>query len=491
MAEVSNGMARVSAPALEPINRRHQGPPTLSRAARASSRPSAVSPPDPWTRRGCSTGPSPSPERLGDEDGGSTSRSRTVETDRHPGRGQGLRSPWPPRWGVSDSTRPRRNLFAPATGAELAPQLDARPPRTAGTAGASLTIYAFKVSILRKVPTRDRPPVSDLGRSWLTPPESAGPKAAAQAETFCKVHAPPTYGTPLPQRAPWNTNGPIAYPLQQHIRSESPRWIEVRQVPAPWKAVRGSAVPDRATVAYVDDNRAPGRAFGHVPALHRAHGEITTPRRPPPRPRGPRACILVLTGGRDLEAEGHQPSAWTAIPSTRSTAARARKPERADFSPAPQRRFVGEPIAFNRGPPRQAKDAAELIEVDIDDLPVHKAPAEGARRSIPRRRANHRFEYGKGDREATEAAQSPAAAHVVTVDVHTTRVIVNSMFNAGAACRARRQPPAHFCSTGRASWSTKKRLARMLGLRPGRLRRDHARRGGGFGMNASTTPMTS
>jgi carbon-monoxide dehydrogenase large subunit len=94
-------------------------------------------------------------------------------------------------------------------------------------------------------------------------------------------------------------------------------------------------------------------------------------------------------------------------------------------------RFVGQPVAFVVAETlAQAKDAAELIEVDYDPLPavvtVDQAAAEGAQPVWDDNPGNEAFFHEVGDPAATEAAFAKAA-HVVTHRIVINRVTTNSM----------------------------------------------------------------
>jgi carbon-monoxide dehydrogenase large subunit len=120
--------------------------------------------------------------------------------------------------------------------------------------------------------------------------------------------------------------------------------------------------------------------------------------------------------------------------------------KKADGSPmfAPQRpalvidrvRYVGDPLAMVVAETlNQAKDAAELIEVDYDPLPSVTATAEAARPDAPRvwdenpDNISHLFE--RGDRRATEAAFA-RADHIVRRRYPITRVHAQYMEPRGA-----------------------------------------------------------
>ena len=90
-------------------------------------------------------------------------------------------------------------------------------------------------------------------------------------------------------------------------------------------------------------------------------------------------------------------------------------------------RHVGEPVAMIVAETMQAaRDAAEAILLEIDDLPVHVALEIGGVAIHAEAPDNLAFDWALGDADATRAAIA-AAAHVVTAQVFDNRVIVNAM----------------------------------------------------------------
>ncbi|MEM1161494.1 MAG: xanthine dehydrogenase family protein molybdopterin-binding subunit, partial [Pseudomonadota bacterium] len=98
-------------------------------------------------------------------------------------------------------------------------------------------------------------------------------------------------------------------------------------------------------------------------------------------------------------------------------------------------RYVGEPVAcIVAETVDQAKDAAELIDVDYDDLPVVTnmvdAMADGAVQLHEEAAGNICYDWGIGKREETEAAL--AAAHrIVTMQAVNNRIHVAPMETRG------------------------------------------------------------
>ena len=94
-------------------------------------------------------------------------------------------------------------------------------------------------------------------------------------------------------------------------------------------------------------------------------------------------------------------------------------------------RYVGEPVALIVAQSEYiAQDAAELIEIEYQDLPVlvtaHDAAANGAVRVHDEVPDNLAFDYEYGNRESTKPGFTQAA-HVVRVELHAQRISGNPM----------------------------------------------------------------
>ena len=90
-------------------------------------------------------------------------------------------------------------------------------------------------------------------------------------------------------------------------------------------------------------------------------------------------------------------------------------------------RFVGEAVAVVFADSlSQARDAAERIVLDIEDLAVKLDLAPGGVALHEGVTDNTAFDWGIGDRDATDAAFA-AADHVVSLEVPDSRVIINTM----------------------------------------------------------------
>ena len=94
-------------------------------------------------------------------------------------------------------------------------------------------------------------------------------------------------------------------------------------------------------------------------------------------------------------------------------------------------RYVGQAVAVVLAETKnQARDAAEAVAVDYEELPavvdVRDAIAEGAPQLHPEAPGNRVFEWSIGDKDATDAALSNAA-HIVSMDITNNRLVPNPM----------------------------------------------------------------
>ena len=127
-----------------------------------------------------------------------------------------------------------------------------------------------------------------------------------------------------------------------------------------------------------------------------------------------------------------------------------------------------------------AKDAAEAIMLEIDDLPAYVDLAVGGDQIHPEAPDNLAFDWGMGDEQATQAAIA-SAAHVVTTEVFDNRVIVNSMEPRGCYAEVT-DGRLHVAFNGQGVWGTKRDLAYHFDLPEDDIRVTNPDVGGGFGM---------
>ncbi len=132
-------------------------------------------------------------------------------------------------------------------------------------------------------------------------------------------------------------------------------------------------------------------------------------------------------------------------------------------------RHVGEAVAVVLAETlAQARDAAELIEVDYNDLPAAHS-TRGARQEpevhpeiAP---GNLAFDWAFGDEAATKAAFE-SAAHVVELPLVNNRVIAMPMEPRGAYAEWDGRK-LHVATNGQGVWNLKRELGQKLGLGQG------------------------
>ncbi|MEX3014289.1 xanthine dehydrogenase family protein molybdopterin-binding subunit [Gymnodinialimonas hymeniacidonis] len=166
--------------------------------------------------------------------------------------------------------------------------------------------------------------------------------------------------------------------------------------------------------------------------------------------------------------------------------------ERGDASPRTilaegRVRFVGDAVAFIVAETlAQAKDAAELIELDFDDLPVKLDLAPGGPVIHETAPDNIVYDFHLGDEAATDAALAQAN-RTVTLTTYDNRIIVNSMEPRSAFAETEGDK-LHVAVTGQGVWGTKNDLIKWFGLSDTQVRVTNPDIGGGFGMKAMEYP---
>ncbi|MWD27259.1 molybdopterin-dependent oxidoreductase [Aquicoccus sp. SCR17] len=192
----------------------------------------------------------------------------------------------------------------------------------------------------------------------------------------------------------------------------------------------------------------------------------------------------VLTAA-DLEAAGVAMHIGATVLKNRD-GNRAAEPQRPPLA-VDRLRFVGEPVAIVVAETLdQAKDAAELIELDYEDLEPQMELEPGEVAIHDEAPDNRAFDWALGDEAATEAAFA-RAAHVVELDVDDHRVIVNSMEPRG--CHAEWQDgKLTLAFGGQGVWGIKDRLIKAFGLDEDKVQVLNPDVGGGFGMKAGPYP---
>ena len=150
-------------------------------------------------------------------------------------------------------------------------------------------------------------------------------------------------------------------------------------------------------------------------------------------------------------------------------------------------RYVGEAVALIVAETlAQARDAAETIDLQIDDLLVALQLAPGGPDIHAVAPGNLAFDYSIGDEAGVDAALA-SSAHRVSLSVVHNRIIVASL-EPRVAYAEWADNRLHLCVNGQGVWTQKSELARMLMLPPDAVRVTNPDVGGGFGMKGMTYP---
>jgi carbon-monoxide dehydrogenase large subunit len=239
---------------------------------------------------------------------------------------------------------------------------------------------------------------------------------------------------------------------------------------------------------YTADNHINGEVAAHFLRADRAHARILRidaedARRLP--------GVLDVVTGADIVATG-----WKGTPAMAFFkgvgGSSVRVPFRQGLA-AGRVRFVGEPVAVVVAEQAHiAQDAAELIRIEYEDLPViveaSSAMADGAvvlHEDLP---DNLAFDYEYGDSAKTEQGFAPAA-HVARVAVRAQRIAGNPM--EPKSCLAlydAANEAFELCLPCQGAGDLRAALSQMTGLGPDRFRIRSIDVGGGFGVRHEVYP---
>ncbi|WP_340109350.1 xanthine dehydrogenase family protein molybdopterin-binding subunit [Pikeienuella sp. HZG-20] len=154
-------------------------------------------------------------------------------------------------------------------------------------------------------------------------------------------------------------------------------------------------------------------------------------------------------------------------------------------------RYVGEAVALIVAETAAAaRDAAELVEIDYDELPVvadtDRALLDGAETIHPEAPGNIAFDWAKGD-EAATAAAFESAAHTVSIDIVDNKVISHSLET--RSCMASWDgTDLRIKYGGQGPWAVQNEVAGILGLDKAHVHVSHPDIGGGFGTKSFIHP---
>jgi aerobic carbon-monoxide dehydrogenase large subunit len=233
---------------------------------------------------------------------------------------------------------------------------------------------------------------------------------------------------------------------------------------------------------YTDDIVLPGMLVGVVLRSPHAAAAIT---------RLDTSAAAKLPGvagvytAAELKADGIGPLPCAALVENRDGTPQAAPPHPVLADGAV--RHVGDPVAFIVAETaKQARDAAELIEVDYDPLPsmtdLATAMDKGATLVWPDVAHNLAFDWEIGDKAATEA-EFAKAAHVIKLTIVNNRIVVNSM--EARVALADFDPASDrwtLYANTQGGWLVKGLIGPVFGTDPEKFRIVTPDVGGGFGM---------
>ncbi|WP_298972383.1 xanthine dehydrogenase family protein molybdopterin-binding subunit [uncultured Roseobacter sp.] len=200
------------------------------------------------------------------------------------------------------------------------------------------------------------------------------------------------------------------------------------------------------------------------------------------------AGVHAVLTVEDLEAAGMNLNMYAATVKNRDGSPGA-NPDRPLLAKR-KMRFVGEPVAFIVADTLdQARDAAELIVLEYEDLPAKMDLATGGAPVHDDVPDNRGFDWGMGDEAATETAFK-SAARTVSLEVGDNRILVSSLEPRG--CYAEWDGDrVHVSLGGQGVWAHKDAIATALGLDKENVRVTNPDVGGGFGMKGFPYPEYS
>jgi aerobic carbon-monoxide dehydrogenase large subunit len=237
---------------------------------------------------------------------------------------------------------------------------------------------------------------------------------------------------------------------------------------------------------FTDDLNLPNQAYAAMVRSVHAHGVI---REIDVSEAVDMPGVLAVLTGEDLKEYGGLPCGMR-MKSRDGTP--LKKPARPSLV-LDKVRFVGDPVAcVIAETPAQARDAAELVMLDIDPLPAvttaraaDEPDAPELYEDVP---GNLALDFHFGDEAATKAAFEKAA-HVSRLDIRNNRIIVATMEPRSALA-------AHDAGSGRftmrigcqGAFGMRRQLAGLLKVEPDQVRVLTGCVGGSFGMKSFVYP---
>ena len=241
---------------------------------------------------------------------------------------------------------------------------------------------------------------------------------------------------------------------------------------------------------YSDDVHLDGQAYAAFVRSPYAHGciqgiEVET--------AGAMPGVLAVYTGADLAAAGLGPMQAVFEFKNRDGTTMTKPPHPA--LPSDRVRYVGQPVAcVVAETAAAARDAAEAVAIEIEELPAVTDPRQAAAAGAPllhdELASNVVLDYHFGDAAKVDAAFA-AAAHVTRLELSNNRLVVSPLGAARGGRRIRRgeRPVTPSMSARRApSGCAARSPAHILGVAKEKVRVLTPNVGGSFGMKAPVYP---
>lgn len=177
---------------------------------------------------------------------------------------------------------------------------------------------------------------------------------------------------------------------------------------------------------YVDDINRPGQLYAFIKRSDRPHAKI---RGIDTKPAAASPGVVAVYTGADLQGSGMGglPCGWLI---TSKDGTPMKEPPHPVLAVG-KVRHVGDPVAVAIAETKQqAKDAAELLEVDYEDLPAVSSTREAMAPSAPlvhdEAAGNQCYDWHLGDKAVVDNAFA-RAKHVVKLELTNNRLVPNAM----------------------------------------------------------------
>jgi carbon-monoxide dehydrogenase large subunit len=239
---------------------------------------------------------------------------------------------------------------------------------------------------------------------------------------------------------------------------------------------------------YTDDLNLPGQAYAAIIRSPYAHGRIraigTDAARAAPG-------VLGIYTAEDFAPMGYG-SFKCIFPLVSRDGTPMHKPPRYALA-GDKVRYVGEPVGFVVAETLdQAREAADLVELDIEPLPAVTGLAEAAAPDAPllyeELGTNVAVDFHVGNAPAVEAAFA-AAAHVTRLAIVNNRIVVCAMEPRSALAFYEAESEHFTLHVGcQGAFGLRNGLAEMMGVAPTQMRVLTGNVGGSFGMKAGAYP---